>query len=230
MAWADFILSSQQSISKHEAEINNLAGTYERSALKHTSALIFTAMPDNIASIKGITSGSVAITGVYDSESNRWSLAAGEYVRIIADNDYFSITEGTGSILTSADETQTLTIVAGSWIKIRTQTNWDTKIELAKKSIYARLLAYIAPRAGNEIAVSMIDEIANPAVLGMASDYLTLSMVYADLLGKINNIAYEKKYTEYSKLYENALGTALPTINFGNFSYALQNQQGRIRR
>jgi len=136
MAWTDNELSTLAGLTKHEAEINNLASTYTRKAVVVATTTQLTATPDTITDIVAVKSDLSYAKLIKDTT---WPITAGTYVRLICgtEDDYFSLLEGTGRILYSASGDYSLTFsTAPTWSDVTLQSDWQPKIDIAKTVIY----------------------------------------------------------------------------------------------
>lgn len=230
MAWDDNVLSTLTSIARHEAEINELAGTYSRKALYQTADTKLYPSPDTIAAVRAVYSDLTTAALVYTTNvgGNYFTLPKEKYcIKLLIDDDYFSVLEGTGNILYSGSGDYTLT--GGTslvWVNIDTQYSWETKIEVAKDIIYNNLLAVLNQRNWDYD----LDDIENPSVLGIASDYKTLELIYLDLLGKNGSDRFEKKMLDYRARYNAEIRSAMSMLDFGNTTLPYQFTQGIITR
>jgi len=228
----NYNLSTLSSIARHEAEINNLPQRYTRKALSVSGTVQMTAVPDTITAITAITSGNTQVS--LTKGATTWPLPMGEYVRFICqtEDDYFSLLEGTGSILTSASGDYTLALAsAPTWTDCELVENWQSKIDLANEMIYNDLYAAILHYADASLVSDIIDEIDNPEVLGVASDYKSLELIYTDLYGKIGNSeAIDNKIMYYRSKYESAFSKAFNALDFGDYGYLFSNSMGKLTR
>jgi len=230
MAWTDNVFSTQNTIARHEAEINELAGTYSRKAIKQAADTILAPVPDDLAAITAVKSDNSTVALTYDAVNKQFTLDKNLTItRLLIDNDYFSVLEGTGNNLYSASGDYTLT--AGTslvWVDIDLQNNWDNKIDLAKEMIGNRLTVMINQRWLNYNLD--LDDIENPEVLNLASDYKVLELIYLDMLGKNGSDRFEKKMLDYRERYEKEMANALAMLDFGNTTIPFRFTEGIIAR
>lgn len=89
------------------------------------------------------------------------------------------------------------------------------KIALAKKILGRQLENLLSTRgyrvneAGGE---NLLELVANPAVFDLASDYLTLHLVYTDLSISMGRESYQGKADFYHRQYESHFATAARAI------------------
>lgn len=99
-------------------------------------------------------------------------------------------------------------------INITSQSNytadqWAAKFEVSKQMMANDIIA----RMGT---AQYLDYITNTSSLCLASDYLTLSLVYLNLSQTGLYEIYEKKKFDYAYLYEHQLKTAITSLQFSN--------------
>ena len=228
----NYNLSTLSSIARHEAEINNLPQRYTRKALSVAATVQMTANPDTITAITAITSAGTAT--VLTKGATTWPLPLGEYVRFICatKDSYFSLLEGTGSVVTSADGNYTLSLAsAPTWTDAELVKDWQDKIDLANEMIYNAIYNNIASLASQDMIADIIAEIDNPEILGIASDYKTLELIFMDLWGKVGTVeTITAKIDFYRAKYDEAFALAFKSLDFGDYGYLFEYSQGRITR
>jgi uncharacterized cupin superfamily protein len=230
MAWTDNELSTLESLTRHEAEINNLVSRYTRKAVTVATTTQLTAVPDTITAIVAVKSDG---TSASLTKATTWPLTAGTYVRLITTpSDYFSLLEGTGSIVTSGGGTYSLSFgTAPTWTDVELQADWQDKIDLAKQIIYDAIFVNLTSKASVEDISTIIDAIGNPTALGIASDYKTLELIYMDLYGKIGTAeTIQMKLDYYRNQFEDAFARAYSALDFGDYGYLFTTSMGRISR
>jgi len=233
MAWTDNELSTLAGLTKHEAEINNLAGTYTRKALSVTVESKAVAVPNTITAITAVKSNGTSAALVY--AASKWTVPIGVYTRFICttEDDYFSLLEGTGGILYSASGDYTLTFEGSnySWVDLSQQSDWQSKIDIAKTVIYNEIANALSTYYSADEIDDVIDEITNPEVLELASNYKTLELIYMDLYGKIGTQeTIDAKLSYYSQQYAKSFKSILPILDFGDYNQIMRYTQGLISR
>jgi len=232
MGSISYSLSTLASIARHEAEINNLAQRYTRKALSVAATVQMKANPDTITAITAITSSGSTVA--LAKGATTWALPLGEYVRFIcaSENDYFSLLEGTGSVVTSAGGDYTLALAsAPTWTDAELVADWQPKIDLANEMIYNAIYLALSSYAGQDDIASIMAEIENPQMLGIASDYKSLELIFTDLLGKVGNTeAISTKIDFYRAKYDEAFAQAFKSLDFGDYGYLFETSMGRITR
>ena len=228
----DYELSTLASIARHESEINNLCQNYTRKALSVASTIQMTAVPDTITAITAVKSNNSTLA--LTKGASTWALPLGEYVRFICatEGDYFSLLEGAGSIITSANGDYTLTLAsAPTWTDANLTDDWQPKIDLANEMIYNKLYQYLSTRIDTESIADVIAEIANPEILSLASDYKTLELIYMDLFGKIGTAELiQGKINFYRKQFDTEFKSAVNALDFGDYGYLFTQSMGRVVR
>ncbi len=228
----NYNLSTLSSLARHEAEINNLAQRYTRKALSVAATVQMTANPDTITAITAMTSAGTAVTLV--KGGGMWALPLGEYVRFICatQSDYFSLLEGTGSVVTSAGGNYTLALAsAPTWTDAELVKDWQNKIDLANQMIYDTIYASLATKVSGDSIDDIIDEIVNPEILSLASDYKTLELIFMDLYGKVGTSeSIERKLAYYKAKYQEMMNKSLIALDFGDYGYVFANTMGSITR
>jgi len=232
MGSISYSLSTLASIARHEAEINNLSQRYTRKALTVSTTVQMAAVPNTITAITAVKSDNTTVT--LTKGATTWPLAAGEYVRFICatQNDYFSLLEGTGSVLTSAGGTYTLTLAsAPSWTDAELVKDWQDKIDLANEMIYNDIYLSLSAYTSQDQISTVIAELDNPQLLCIASDYKTLELIFMDLWGKVGNAeAIARKIDFYRAKYDEAYRTAFKSLDFGDYGHLFETGTGRITR
>jgi len=93
----------------------------------------------------------------------------------------------------------------------------EAKITLAKKKLKLSIEKWLAGQ-GYKVDESdseiLIDIISNPENFGLSSDYLTLSLIYADLFFQNTDSMYGAKRDYYEGEYEEAYTLALSGLNY----------------
>ena len=228
----NYNLSTLSSLARHEAEINNLAQRYTRKALSVASTVQMTANPDTITAITAMTSAGTAVT--LTKGATTWALPLGEYVRFICatEDSYFSLLEGTGSVVTSAGGDYTLSLAsAPTWTDAELVKDWQDKINLANQMIYDTIYASLVTKVSGDSIDDIIDEIVNPEILSLASDYKALELIFMDLYGKVGTSeSIERKLAYYKAKYQEMMNKSLIALDFGDYGYVFANTMGSITR
>lgn len=92
---------------------------------------------------------------------------------------------------------------------------WDYKITLAKQ----KLQNDIYSRLSNTL--TSLDDVTNLTTLGMASDYLSLALVYTDLASQGLNEVFQNKKQWYWRQYAYELQAAIPRLAYAGISMSV---------
>lgn len=92
---------------------------------------------------------------------------------------------------------------------------WDYKITLAKSKlqndIYSRL----------SHTLTSLDDVSNLTTLTMASDYLSLAMIYTDLASQGLNEVFQNKKQWYWRQYAYELEASVPRLSYAGISMSV---------
>jgi hypothetical protein len=190
-------------------------------------------VPNTITSIVAVKSNGTSAALFY--AASKWTIPIGIYTRFIcqAEYDYFSLLEGIGGILYSASGDYTLTLDGTdyAWVDLSQQSDWQPKIDMAKTMIYNEIASALSNYYHADEIDDVIDEITNPEVLEIASNYKTLELIYMDLYGKIGTQeTINAKLSYYSQQYAKSFKSILPVLNFGGYGQTMRYTQGLISR
>lgn len=97
-----------------------------------------------------------------------------------------------------------------------TQDDWDDKIALAKKILGRRLETMLSQRGysvDEASGESLLDLIANPVVFDMASDYLSLHLIFSDLSLSMGREPYRLKADHYRREFEAQYALAVQSVH-----------------
>ncbi len=115
--------------------------------------------------------------------------------------------------------TSTTISVFESEVNNLSQTNWDTKITIAKTIIGNRLLEQI----------ETLDDVENPAVFNIASDYLILHLIFEDITkASMKELAKSKSKFYWGK-YESEMIGSLKRMNLSS-NETVRIISGRLTR
>lgn len=228
MSWSATTLSTSETIARHEKEINIQAGSTARKAIYIAAGLNVWLPSDEFATCTyAILTYSDGSTATVNVAANKIPLPTAKYIVGIGLYDVsdkllfsFPVNEGYGATLydDTGAETLTLTDSAGNWGSGWTETStygdysWQDKIDLAKEmlgnDITTKLKEYglTVDYEGGEV---LIDLLTNPETFLVACDYLTLSLIYQDLLSGGFNELFVQKYQIYSQRYQDELAKGL---------------------
>lgn len=218
MAWDTTILSTPESIARYEKEINTITEAAVERVLYNEevgegtwSNEILTATGYDISTLRGFGKLTVTATNVienkitlklFDSEDDDTYTDTGLHLLIpisesyeftyllpLTINDYVKIYASKGATV-EADN-----------LNITVKSAWADKHTVAKQIIGQHLFSYIG---------DALDDLDNPTELCTPADYLTLHLIYADLvLGFGENEIYSGKMKFYYTRFQQTLKLAL---------------------
>ena len=206
----DVTLSTGESLTKHEYEIVSLA------PIKRSK-------------------GNITIV------SNVGTLSEREDYDFISVGDIINLSNNTEILVISKGDTNTVNFNNISDYSINTFEiySWSNKIEIAKQEIEREIKIILNRKFDqNDYDEDLINMINNAEDFGLTSDYLTLSMIYQDIMiSSDSSDIYSKKSDLYFKKYKNALAQNLEMVDIDtNFDDTtdVENvkfyQSGRILR
>jgi hypothetical protein len=235
MSWSATTLSTSETIARHEKEINIQAGSTARKAIYIAAGLNVWLPSDEFAdctyAILTYSDGSTATVNVAADKINlptaKYIVGIGLYN--VSDELLFSfpVNEGYGATLydSTGAKTMTLTDSTGNWGSGWTETStfgdysWQEKIDLAKEmlgnDITTKLKEY-GLTVDYEAGEVLIDLLTNPETFLVACDYLTLSLIYQDLLSGGFNELFVQKYQIYSQRYQDELAKGLKRMDIAS--------------
>ena len=235
MSWSATTLSTSETIARHEKEINIQAGSTARKAIYVAAGLNVWLPSDEFATCTyAILTYSDGSTATVNVAANKIPLPTAKYIVGIGLYDVsdkllfsFPVNEGYGATLydDTGAETLTLTDSAGNWGSGWTETStygdysWQDKIDLAKEmlgnDITTKLKEYglTVDYGSGEV---LIDLLTNPETFLVACDYLTLSLIYQDLLSGGFNDLFVQKYQIYSQRYQDELAKGLRRMDIAS--------------
>lgn len=220
MAWSTTTLSTLASIAKYEAEINQLAGTYQANCL--TAAIgntiefgdnVFTAA--NAIHSDGSTNAMTRAgsTGVF-----AFTVASTEIISIEATYSTvfsFPVNQSTGKIY---DVTNTYSLAPKTGTAYATynqQSDWQNKITLAKDMLGLKLKRALADKMiydRDSDTLNVLDDLTDTSILEIASDNLTLHLIYQDLYNTMQYDKYKDKSNDYYNEYVAKFNEAFPLV------------------
>lgn len=206
----DVTLSTGESLTKHEYEIVSLA------PIKRSE-------------------GDITVV------SNVGTLSEKEDYDFISVGDIINLSNNTEILVISKGDTNTVNFNNISDYSINTFEiySWSNKIAIAKQEIEREIKIILNRKFDqNDYDEDLINMINNAEDFGLTSDYLTLSMIYQDIMiSSDSSDIYSKKSDLYFKKYKNALAQNLEMVDIDtNFDDTtdVENvkfyQSGRILR
>ena len=217
--WENIILSTSNSIARFEKEINRLASYNIRWSI-YTEETGISFDTEDILTIYYSTGESEIL------EENvipvKKYIIKIEQIREGAVIATYPITEGKGYVLHSEDGLNLLQIKKDGipyqdiWAELETDNTWQDKIDLAKEMLkyeietaLTEMNYYVDEFAGKRL----IDIISNPETFSIASDYLTLHLIYTDLANGGFNELFQNKADYYWKRYKQELNNCFKRLN-----------------
>lgn len=235
MSWSATTLSTSETIARHEKEINIQAGSTARKAIYVAAGLnVWLPTTDYATCTYAILTYSDGSTATVNVAADKIALPTAKYITGIelynVGNELlfsFPVNEGYGSGITDTTGLVTLYLTdsTGRWGSGWTETStygdysWQDKIDLAKEmlgnDITTKLKEY-GLYVDYEAGEVLIDLLTNPETFLVACDYLTLSLIYQDLLSGGFNDLFVQKYQTYSQRYQDELAKGLKRMDIAS--------------
>ena len=232
MTWDKVNLSTTASIARFEKEVNRQAGhtviwsiyTEEDLLLNIPDELTYSKIiaqyPDGEEEITQYVEGELIIPQAIPTKKNIIKLTFYQGDEIVA---IFNLDEGKGNTIKSEDGNYIIRIVDEDgkpvydiWQEVEIDITWDAKIQLAKdmlkyeiETALTEMNYYVDEFAGKRL----IDIISNPETFSIASDYLTLHLIYTDLANGGFNELFQNKADYYWKRYKQELNNCFKRLN-----------------
>lgn len=238
MSWSATTLSTSETIARHEKEINIQAGSTAHKVIYIAAGqtvcldtllpfsygivefVIFTYADGSTATVNVAASKLTLPTAKYIDQIDMYD-AAGDLVLT------FEVNEGYGSRITDTTGLVSMYLTDSSgrygsgWTETSTggDYSWQEKIDLAKEmlgnDITTKLKEY-GLYVDYEAGEVLIDLLTNPTTFLVACDYLTLSLIYQDLLSGGFNELFVQKYQIYSQRYQDELTKGLKRMDIAS--------------
>jgi hypothetical protein len=235
MSWSATTLSTSETIARHEKEINIQAGSTAHKVIYIAAGLtvwLETVLPAGYATVTyAIFTYADGSTATVNVAADKLTLPTAKYIDQIDMYDAagdlvltFEVNEGYGSRITDTTGlvSKYLTDSSGHYGSGWTETStggdysWQDKIDVAKEmlcnDITTKLKEY-GLTVDYEDGEVPIDLLTNPETFLIACDYLTLSLIYQDLLSGGFNELFVHKYQIYSQRYQDELAKGLKRMN-----------------
>lgn len=223
--WSATTLSTLQSISDYESEINDLAGEFTANGLSAAIDNTVTFGTNVFTAASAIHSdGTVnAMVRVGSTAAYKFSVATTATSVIIAIQGTtatgvfsFPILQSSGTI-SDTSLTYTVSITTGTaFTTYAAQNSWTAKITKAKKLIGNRIEESLTDRnihVSESSGQVLLDIVANPEIFSDCSDFLSLSLIYHDLYSQRFTDTYEKSYLYYEKQFNAEFASCLKRLN-----------------
>jgi hypothetical protein len=232
MSWATTTLTTSATLAAHEKEIATQAGSTSRwsiyvaagttvkvstTAYATCTYATFTYSDASTANVNVVASEITLPTAKYIIQIDLYNVSN---VLLYS----FPLTEGFGATLTSStSSTKTLVTYTstGNWTGWENTTtdgdfSWADKITLAKTQLGHAIetalteRGYSVDEANSKV---LLDVITNPETFNIASDYLTLHLIYFDLSNGGFNELFESKAKLYEAKYNKELSACMRRLN-----------------
>lgn len=235
MSWSATTLSTSETIARHEKEINIQAGSTAHKVIYIAAGLtvwLDTLLHFGYETVAyGVFTYADGSTATVNVAASKLTLPTAKYIDQIDMYDVagnlvltFEVNEGYGSLITDTTGVEGIHLRNSSgyygsgWTESSTvgDFSWQEKIDLAKEmlgnDITTKLKEYglYVDYAAGEV---LIDLLTNPTTFLVACDYLTLSLIYQDLLSGGFNELFVQKYQIYSQRYQDELAKGLKRMN-----------------
>ena len=220
MAWNDCVLSTPGSLARIEREVNGLAGTASLPCyVGDGSATI--AFPKDVVDIAWRNEHGAETEVVLGGD---WVIPEDNVCGITGyDADGEVIAEypcDEGAKLVCRDISGNGNHAALSTAAVHgsceTAAGWLDKIALARTMLERRLenaLTNRGVRVSEAAGQVLLDVVANPRVFALASDYLTLHLIYTDLAADMGKELWFRKAEWYQRQFDANFTAALRQVN-----------------
>lgn len=238
MSWSATTLSTSETIARHEKEINIQAGSTAHKVIyiaAGQTVWLNTLLPSVYEIVAyGVFTYADGSTATVNVAASKLTLPTAKYIDQIDMYDVagnlvltFEVNEGYGSLITDTTGlvSKYLTDSSGrygsGWTESSTvgDFSWQEKIDLAKEmlgnDITTKLKEY-GLYVDYEAGEVLIDLLTNPTTFLVACDYLTLSLIYQDLLSGGFNELFVQKYQIYSQRYQDELAKGLKRMDIAS--------------
>ena len=240
MKWNDTtLLSTLETISRWEKEVNELAGYDSIPAIQGNKTAQITNIDKSIDSI--VYTDSLGISHISEIETpGEWDIPESEIITILyyVGETLFGVSnlmEGDGTkieVLKEDEETTSFTLTENIWIIAKVDRTWNTKLELAREAVKNDILTILYNRTDASTDEEALDLITNAETFLTACDMKALELIYRDLgLGTFNQM-HQMKAETYARAYQNAIASAISRMRVGtdNDTGSLLITSGRVTR
>jgi hypothetical protein len=239
MAWSTEVLSTTASIAKYEAEINNLAGTYSKNCLTASIGSKIEFSNNVFTAASAIHSdGSVnAMTRTGSTAEFVFTVASAEIIEIRATKSSilsFPVINSSGEIEDTTANYSFKTSTGTTFTTYETQNSWQNKIDLAKDMIALKLKRALADKSiydRDSTTLNVLDDLDDTSMLNIASDNLSLHLIYQDLYNTAQYDKYKDKANDYYNEYVSKFNEAFPLVlyMFDSTGYNVFADAGRLQ-
>jgi hypothetical protein len=228
--WASTTFTTLQKLTEFEAEINNLAGTYNRPCVTMAAAGRIIVSPNTLTALYAIfsdgTTELMTLSTTYWKIGSTANTAIGYFDGVTGYQ--FPALQGSG-VITCNNSTisTTLALSTGStWSTYDAQNSWQSKITLAKSIMGSDIKKRLAEKGYRDSDMTTgtvtLDYFEDLAVFELASNYLSLYLCYNDLSGMTVNNEFDdpakSKANFYKGLYDDEIINAMFYSEWGTSS------------
>jgi len=239
MKWNDTTLSTLETISRWEKEVNELAGYDSIPAIQGNKTAQITDIDKSIDSI--VYTDSLGISHISEIETpGEWQIPEAEIITILyyVGETLFGVSnlmEGNGTkieVLKEDEETTSFTLTENIWIIAKVNRTWNAKLELAREAVKNDILTILYNRTDASTDDEALDLITNAETFLTACDMKALELIYRDLgLGTFNQM-HQMKAETYARAYQNTIASAISRMRIGTDTNtgSLLITSGRVTR
>jgi len=220
MKLTEIQLSTMESITDYEAEINTLSnGTTVYGYLPATPVQLPTLFDDTYIALcvdadGGITDRDIEPDGTFETNTTTNTIEirivfVGSMDIVVAQ---YNGSEGISkAMIDTTNNGHTATNNGNFPVKTVVTTDWTAKINVARKLIISRLTVHLAQYRSSTYP-DPTTLINNAEILQVASDLLSLSLIYNDV-SRGEGTMYETKSAQYKLSYEAEMTRALTALD-----------------
>ena len=240
MKWNDTtLLSTLETISRWEKEVNELAGYDSIPAIQGNGTAQITNIDKSIDSIVYTDSLKILHTSRIETPGE-WQIPEAEIITILyyVGETLFGVSnlmEGDGTkieVLKEDGKTTSFTLTENIWIIAKVNRTWNAKLELAREAVKNDILTILYNRTDASTDDEALDLITNAETFITACDMKALELIYRDLgLGTFNQM-HQMKADTYARAYQNEIASAISRMRVGtdNDTGSLLITSGRVTR
>jgi len=232
MSFKNHVFSTTTSIAKIDNNVNSLSNKMVIYVLDASSIDISVTVPATTTkvAVQTVKYGTATLTPASSSITLTGIKAVSIYCQD-ADNEpvaNYICDVGQGSTLLDTLGNGVAAVITGPiWAKLETLVSWQSKINIAKSNISAKIINYLKTdflyphrlsfweycTTFKTTQVELLNMVSNLDVLNLASDYLTLAMICEDLSKGGQNSMYYDKSKEYEVKYREQMGDWMRLLN-----------------
>ena len=223
MKWNDTtLLSTLETISRWEKEVNELAGYDSIPAIQGNKTAKIIDINKSIDSIVYNDSAGISHTSEI-KVAGEWDIPEAEINTILyyEGETLFGISklmEGNGEkieVLREDGKITSFTLTENVWIISKVNRTWKSKLELAREAVKNDVLTILYNRTDASTDEEALDLITNAETFITACDMKALELIYRDLgLGTFNQM-HQMKADTYARAYQNEIASAISRMRVG---------------